>query len=134
MVLFRSTSTLLIILRYEINLAEVMLEYSDHPLRPLSELEAFAGNILGKTGAQSRIQHDTSVKMRERIEENNTFIVNCIVRDGSKYSKEALERSMACLGASLAESGRKKHNQLLSFKYLAAAVCLRQVQRFFDGL
>ena len=111
-----------------------MINYSDNPNRPLSELEAFVGNILGKTGAQNRTQRDTSVKMKERVDENNHFIVNVILKDGAEYSAEALERSIACLAVSLDQNKVKRKEQLLSFKYLAAAVCLKQVQKLFGGL
>lgn len=111
-----------------------MTDYSDNPLRPLSELEAFVGNILGKTGAQNRIQHDTSVKMKERVDENNRFIVNCILKEGAEHSTEALERSIACLAVSLDQHTIKRKDQLLSFKYVAASVCLKQVEKLYGGL
>jgi hypothetical protein len=112
-----------------------MTNYSDHPLRPLSELEAFIGNIVGKSGAQNKIQHENSRKMKEKVEENNRYTVDCILKDGKEYSEEALERSLACLAVSLEDSGkRRKKDSLLSFKYLAASVCLRQVDRFVAGL
>lgn len=111
-----------------------MINFSDNPLRPLSELEAFIGNILGKTGAQNRIQHDISEKMKERVDENNRFIVNYILKEGAEHSKEALERSIACLAVSLDQNTVRRKDQLLSFKYVAAAVCLKQVERFYGGL
>lgn len=53
-----------------------------------------------------------------------------IRKDGDDYSPEALERSIACLAISLDETlGRKGKVRFLSFKYLAAAVCLREVDR-----
>ena len=106
-----------------------MQQYSEHPLRPLSELEAFIGNILGKTGAQSKQQHELSISMKERFNTDALFIVNCIVKDGAEWSQEALERSMACLAVSLERGPARKKDQLLSFKYVAAAVCLREVDR-----
>lgn len=112
-----------------------MTTYSEHPLRPLSELEAFIGNIVGKSGAQNKVQHDNSRKLKDQVEENNRYIVNCILKDGGEYSDEALERSLACLAVSLEDTGkRRKKDSLLSFKYLAASVCLRQVERFVVGL
>lgn len=120
--------------RYETSLNSVRTEYSDHPLRQLSELEAFMGNIIGKTGGQNRKQRESSQKMKEKVEENNHFIIKCILKNGREYSEEALERSMTCLAVSLEEGDKKrKTDSLLSFKYLAASVCLRQVQRFAIG-
>jgi hypothetical protein len=105
-----------------------MVDYSDHPHRPLTELEAFVGNILGRTGAQSKHQRELSVSLKEKFDEDAAYFVKCIVNDGAEHSEEALERSMACLKASLEDRslGREK---LMSFKYLAAAVCLREVER-----
>jgi hypothetical protein len=68
--------------------------------------------------------------MKEKFEEDSAFIVNCILKDGAERSEESLERSLACFAASLEERiVFKKHGQLLSFKYIAAAVCLREVER-----
>jgi hypothetical protein len=107
-----------------------MKTYSEHPHRPLSELEAFIGNILGKTGSQTKHQRELSTTMKERFDEDAAFIVNCIVRDGGERSDEALERSMACLAVSLDDKySYKRRDQLLSFKYVAAAVCLRELER-----
>jgi len=78
-----------------------MTEYNSHPHRPLSELEAFVGNILGKTGAPNKHQRDLSTSMKEKFEEDSLFIVNCILKDGHTWSEESLERSMACLAVSL---------------------------------
>jgi hypothetical protein len=107
-----------------------MSEYSEHPRRPLTELEAFVGNILGKTGAQTKHQHDISTTLKEKFDNDAAYFVNCIVKEGAEYSGEALERSMACLSVSLEERLSKGKEEVLSFKYLAAAVCLREVERF----
>jgi hypothetical protein len=69
-----------------------MTEYSDHPLRPLSEVEAFVGNILGRTGAQSKRQRELSTSLKEKFEFNSAFFVNCILKDGDEWSEGALEK------------------------------------------
>ena len=78
--------------RYEECIFNIMTEYSEHPLRPLSELEAFVGNILGRTGAQSKRQRELSTTMKEKFESDSAFFVNCIIKDGDQWSEEALER------------------------------------------
>jgi hypothetical protein len=115
--------------RYEEGLLNTMTDYSQHPQRPLSELEAFTGNILGKTGVPNRHQRELSKTMKEKFDEDATFIVNCILKDGEEWSDQALERSIACLAVSLLDSKYKTREKLLSFKYVAAAVCLREVER-----
>lgn len=109
-----------------------MSSYTEHPSRPLSELEAFVGNILGKTGAQSKSQRELSITLKEKVDTDTSFIVDCILKDGKEWSSEALERSMACLAVSLEEKiVFKRRERLVSFKYVAAAVCLREVERMF---
>ncbi|CAL3973231.1 unnamed protein product [Diplocarpon coronariae] len=115
---------------YEETMLEIMINHSEHTMSPVSELEAFIGNILGKTGAQSRTQRELSTTMKEKFDEHSGFIVNCIVKEDSEWSEESLERSMACLAVSLEEKTvYKRFGSLLSFKYIAAAVCLREVER-----
>lgn len=111
-----------------------MSEYSEHPLRPLSELEVFVGNILGKTGKQTKQQRELSTTMKERFEKDVAFIINNIVKDGAEPSMEALERSVACFEISF-ELGRvrKRSGELVSFKYVAAAVCLKEIERCSGG-
>jgi hypothetical protein len=69
-----------------------MTEYSDHPLRPLSEVEVFVGNILGRTGAQSKRQRELSTSLKEKFDLDSAFFVSCILKDGDGWSGEALER------------------------------------------
>lgn len=107
-----------------------MRDYSSHPTRPLSEHEVFTGTILGRTGAPNRYQREMSITMKEKFEEDTQVIVNCIIKDGDQPSNESLEMSMACLAVSLEDRrGRGRSEATLSFKYLAAAVCLREVER-----
>lgn len=69
-----------------------MTEFSEHPLRPLTELETFVGNILGRTGAQSKRQRELSTSLKEKFEFDSAFFVNRILKDGDEWSEEALER------------------------------------------
>lgn len=110
-----------------------MIDYSEHPRRPLSELEAFVGNILGQSKMPSRQERDNAKTMKEKFDEDSLYIVNLIVKDENspaEYHKESLERSMACLAVSLEDSppGHRDTEHLCSFKYVAAAVCLREVE------
>ncbi|TVY46699.1 putative RNA-dependent RNA polymerase [Lachnellula occidentalis] len=115
---------------YEEALLNTMTDYSQHPQRPLSELEAFTGAILGRTGVPNRYQRELSKTMKEKFDEDTTFIVNCILKDGDEWSDQALERSVACLAVSLEDDSiYRRREQLLSFKYVAAAICLREVEK-----
>ena len=115
-----------------------MKGYSEHPLRPLSELEAFIGNILSAQGSQSKRQRDLSTTMKEAFDRDVAYIVSCIVgspdiRD--ERSLGALGRSIACFSVSLEEltrlpMGGRRNEPLVSFRYLTAAVCLRELDDF----
>jgi hypothetical protein len=107
-----------------------MSEYSQHPLRPISEIEVFIGNILGKTGAQSKRQRDLSTSMKERFERDVAFTINCIVKDGGNFAVDSATRSVACLEVAFEEGRTTKSGRMLeSFKYIAASVCLKEIER-----
>lgn len=124
---------LLTISRYEEKVQNIMYEYSEHPIRPLSELEVFVGNILGRTGAPSKRQRELSQTLKERFDEEALQIISWITKDDEEFSPEALERSIACLAVSLEEGHTNKTwrhgDHIVSFKYIAATVCLREVER-----
>ncbi|RFU28903.1 hypothetical protein B7463_g7411, partial [Scytalidium lignicola] len=121
---------------YESSLLNIIAEYSDHPRRPITELEVIVGNILGKTGVQTSRQRDLSLSMKGQFNELSTSIIQWIRHGEEEASMEAMERSIACLKVAMEPRSSRRgirglsYNQsLMSFKYLAAAVCLREVQR-----
>lgn len=118
--------------RYEENLVDSMFTYSTHPNHALSELEVFCGCIIGKNGAQSKRQREFSSSMKEKHERDVAYTVAYITQGEDNDNRaEALERSLACLAASFDTSRvRKKVGTLVSFGWIAAAVCLREVDRF----
>lgn len=127
--------------RYEESILNIMKNYSDHPLRPMSELEAFIGNILGAQGSQTRRQRDLSIPMKEALDRDMSYIVTCIRgTEEDEYDEEPsdvpLARSIACFSVSLGEvtrvmMGGRKTEALVSFRYVAAAVCLREMEKVF---
>lgn len=110
-----------------------MLQYSNHPKHFVSEVEVFSGNILGKNGAQSKRQREFSKTMKEKHDRDMEYTVLCITRgdgDGDSGRAEALERSIACLDVACnTVRERKKVGILVSFVWIAAAVCLKEVQK-----
>jgi hypothetical protein len=121
--------------RYESCILDIATEYGAQPSRPLSELEVIIGNILGRTGAQSRKEHELSVSMRDRFSEDLAYIVNCILKDGREKSAESLAQSIACFEVSLepVTTALRSGVGLVSFRYVAAAVCLKEVDLFLSG-
>ena len=108
-----------------------MQTYSSHPSYFISEIEVFGGNILGKTGSQSKRQREFSVDMKEKNERDVAYTVSCILQgEEDEAGVEALERSIACLYvASKTTRVRKKVGTLVSFGWVAAAVCLKEVEK-----
>lgn len=110
-----------------------MFQYSAHPTHFVSEIEVFSGNILGRNGAQSKRQREFSKTMKEKHDRDVEYTVLCITRgdgDGDNSRAEALERSIACLYVACnTVRVRKKVGSLVSFVWIAAAVCLKEVQK-----
>ena len=113
-----------------------MIEFSPRPAHRISELEVFAGNILGWRGAQSKRQRELSSHMKEQFDRNVKYI-QLRIRGGDGDNEEgALERSMACLYVGLGEGslGSKRRrgisSDLKTWGWIAAGVCLREVERF----
>ena len=125
----------LLLRSYEENLIETMLQYSTHRPHLLSEVEVFSGSILGKNGAQSKRQREASAEMKEKHDRDVAWTVLCITRgDDDDSGEEALERSIACLDVACnTEKVWKKAGTLVSFAWIAAAVCLREVERMPGG-
>ncbi|KAG9245825.1 rna-dependent rna polymeras-like protein [Calycina marina] len=107
---------------YEDCMQESMIEYTEHPSRPLTELEVFVGNGFDRTGSHNRRLRELSTSLKEYFGDHGTRL------------EEALEKSIACLAVSLEKPdeprrGWKGRTQLLSFRYVAAALCLKEVER-----
>lgn len=112
-----------------------MRRSGENPSRPITELEAFIGNILGTQGFQSRRQRDASVSVKEEFDSNVRDMVRHIRgADDDEHTEETLARSIACFNISLGEVtraslGGRKSEPLVSFRYIAAAVCLREMDK-----
>ncbi|KAL8823259.1 MAG: hypothetical protein Q9191_006023 [Dirinaria sp. TL-2023a] len=120
---------------YEENLVDTMFEYSTHPPHYISEVEVFSGVIIGKHGAQNKRQRESSVSMKEKHERDVEYTVRSILQgEDNSGTAEALERSIACLwvGCNVVRP-RKKVGTLVSFGWVAAAACLKEVEKFRRG-
>ena len=111
-----------------------MIEYSPNYLHYISEVEVFCGSIIGKEGAPSKRLRETSGSMKDKHERDVAFTVACITQgehDDHVHRAEVLERSIACLAAAcLTGRVRRKVGRLVSFGWIAAAICLREVEKF----
>ncbi|KAM0717022.1 hypothetical protein Q7P37_006874 [Cladosporium fusiforme] len=132
---------------YEDSLLDILHTYSPTIHSPLSETEAFAGTILGRQGgAQGKPLRELSKAMRERFdavaEYANMRIINGdaamnqaeyldALYDLNEREIEAWPRAIACLVVACREKGAIHYGlgELKSFKYIAAATCLRELER-----
>ncbi|KAI9788921.1 MAG: hypothetical protein M1816_006486 [Peltula sp. TS41687] len=132
---------------YEDNLTDLMYKYSATPWSStLTELEVFIGNIMGKEHRQSKRQREASTTMREEYDRLVQFIIAQIL-DKESGGEESLERAVACLAVAVDEykqeqylyppGSRRRGNttKLRSFRWIAAAVCLQEVEKLqkLDG-
>ena len=118
---------------------------------PLSEYEVYAGTILGRrSGPSGKGLRDKSREMRERFSAIAQYTVASIIRgdihtqgladldllydDDIDREVEALPRAIACLTAAMSQQGQvdQRIGELVSFKYIAAGVCLRELQRYWE--
>ncbi|KAG9191768.1 hypothetical protein G6011_10502 [Alternaria panax] len=123
---------------YEENLLEIMDTLRPTRGQPLTELEVFSGNILGKKErAPSRYIREANQEVQERFNRDVNDITKRIVHgdaDGdSDADSEALPRSVACFMVALETVGWENYRSLKSWKYVAAAVCLEQLWKYNNG-
>jgi len=117
---------------YENNLIDVMYSFAQHHTQPLLELEVISGSTFG---ALNRRVKENAHEMRLRFERDVSYTRDRITMDDDGKTDEALPRSIACFALAMQEAGKKvgKHRHLHSFKYLAAAVCLKELKKFHGG-
>ena len=121
---------------YEAQVLYTIDQYSTHPRHPISELEVFVGNLLGKNeGARNKRLRELSTNMKEEFERDVAFTIDCIVKgpEEGQEDEEALARSIACFAVAIEEAQRPLERgvrRLESFTYVAAAVCMSEVENF----
>jgi hypothetical protein len=120
---------------YEENMLEIM--DSMRPLRgkPLTELEVFSGNILGKKErASTRHIREANLEVQERFNRDvSSFTRRIVGGDGmTDEEDEALPKAIACFKVSQDTKGWEDYAGLKSWKYVTAAVCLEQLRRYMN--
>jgi hypothetical protein len=117
---------------------EIMDTLRVHRGNPLTELEVFSGNILGKKErAFTRYIREANQEVQERFNRDVSEIINDIVKGNGDFEgddgTEALPRAIACFKVALETDGWENKVTLKSWKYVAAAVCLEQLWRYQGG-
>ncbi|KAF1843754.1 RdRP-domain-containing protein [Cucurbitaria berberidis CBS 394.84] len=123
---------------YEENMLEIMDTLRPYRGKPLTELEVFSGNILGKKEhATSRYIREANLEIHERFDRDVSAMIKRIVRGDGPWEgdedAETLPRAIACFKVALESNGRKGYQNLESWKYVAAAVCLEHLQKYCGG-
>lgn len=125
--------------RYESNMIDIMYSLRPHRGAPLTELEVFSGSILGKKDRSStRAIREANKEVQERFDRDVSAIARRIARgydDGDAYEDdaEALPRAVACFKVALETEGWENEVVLRSWKYVAASVCLEQLNVYRLG-
>jgi hypothetical protein len=125
----------LTVLRYEHNMAESMYSASPSLQQPVSEIEVFSGQIIGSNGFQSKKSREYMMGMREEFDRHVAHTVDSMRMDDDGNTSEALPTAIACLAIGVEEEGYhlRKVGYLKSWKYVAAAVCLEELEKFIPG-
>lgn len=123
--------------RYEDAISSARNNYSDHPIKPLSELEVFIGFVMTRSGVQTRRERDQSAKLADEFERIATWITAQMRRHGKDSSLpgdscDSLDLCLACLAVGcLREKGarrrRDEHGELKSFIVVAACALLAEL-------
>ncbi|KAB8216270.1 RNA dependent RNA polymerase-domain-containing protein [Aspergillus novoparasiticus] len=117
---------------YEDAIISAMDTYSDHPTKPISELEVVIGSIINRRGVQTRRQRDRSNKLHEEFDRIATWITSIMRRQEIENpDPKGLELSLACLyhGIQGSDSSHRKevYGELKSFRVVAACALLAEL-------
>ncbi|CAO2656156.1 Nn.00g049590.m01.CDS01 [Neocucurbitaria sp. VM-36] len=123
---------------YENNMLEIMDTLRPHRGKPLTELEVFSGNILGKKErAPSRHIREANLEVQERFNRDVSGIIKRVIRGDGDWEgdddTEALPRAIACFKVALESKGWENFRNLKSWRYVTAAVCLEQLWKYQGG-
>lgn len=66
--------------------------------------------------------------MKERFNADLAYIVSCIVKEDEEAS-DNIGRSAACFVEGMYASSTRSSERLVSFCYVSAALCLREIER-----
>jgi hypothetical protein len=118
-----------------------MVDCSDHPHRPLTELEVFVGFFINKSGIQTARQRDKSIKLKDEFDRISSWVIREMRNqnlENAEVSKkgdlDALELCLACVhvGCDKEDSAPRPFNRgssqnLVSFKIVAASALLKEL-------
>lgn len=125
-----------------------MRNFSEHPVKPISELEVFIGCILNNTGVQTRRQRERSIRLKDEFDRITALIMtqlrphgnNIVPLTGYESEMDALELCLACIhiGDERSSFANQRHRrdgsgELGSFQIVAACALLAEAEMFEQG-
>ncbi|KAL9096449.1 MAG: hypothetical protein Q9165_001446 [Trypethelium subeluteriae] len=121
---------------YEDNLIDMTYKYSTVPHHPLTEIEVITGIIFGRneSGYSKRLR-ENNMEMKEQYDRDVQFTISRILHNGRAtqvVSEDALALATACFTVTMEKPRRRarRFGELKSFRYIAAALCLREIKKF----
>lgn len=129
---------------YEDCVSDAMCQFSEHPVKPISELEVFIGNILNKTGVQTNRQRDNSIKLRDEFSRISSWITSWMRKPGREADVltgyETLDDSLHLCLACVYAGGEKTNGRyarefvnMQSFRIVAACALLNELGKSETG-
>lgn len=123
---------------YEVAISYAMLQFSEHPVRPISELEVFIGAILNKSGVQTNRQRDNSIKLRDEFSRISSWITSLMRKDrlgvdapltGYESRHDSLHICFACVmaGGENTSGLHDVYQDMQSFRVVAACALLGEL-------
>lgn len=136
--------------RYESSVSNNMWQFSSNPRVPITEVEAFCGSILNPKGSQTRRERDSSIKLKDEMDNVMSHMVKLIsdrsggatnddtlsvMSDddeiGERKAMNAIELSWACMVVGIDKSHDKNYRQdepkLESFRVVAACCLVKEL-------
>lgn len=137
--------------RYESSVSNNMWQFSSNPRVPITEVEAFCGSILNPKGSQTRRERDSSIKLKDEMDNVMSHMVKLIgdrsggatnfddalsvVSEddeiGERKAMNAIELSWACMIVGSDKPQGKSYHQdepkLESFRVVAACCLVKEL-------
>lgn len=137
--------------RYESSVSNNMWQFSSNPRVPITEVEAFCGSILNPKGSQTRRERDSSIKLKDEMDNVMSHMVKLIsdrsgaatnaddalsvMSDdeeiGERKAMNAIELSWACMVVGNDKTLDKNHRQdepkLEGFRVVAACCLVKEL-------
>lgn len=131
---------------YEEAVANAMAQYSNHPIKPITELEVFIGSVVNKTGKPSTRQRDNNIKLRDEFDRISVWISR-LIRNGpadadslttdDQYQHASLHLCLACVYAGCEKKfghDGPDYDNMQSFKVVAGCAYLAELNRLRHGI